>query len=61
MVAANCNIDKIELKCTEPAGVRGMEEDGLPSDNVCYNAYGIPVGPDYMGIVIENGKKKWRR
>jgi hypothetical protein len=38
-----------------------MEEDGLASDNVCYNAYGIPVDPDYMGIVIKNGKKKRRR
>lgn len=57
----NCDIDKIELKCTQPSGVEWVEDDDATGNDVLYNVYGIPVGPDYKGIVIKNGKKYFNK
>jgi hypothetical protein len=58
---ANCNIDKIELKCTTPDGIETVDADHLQSDAAVYNLSGQQVSPGYRGIVIRNGRKVFRR
>jgi len=57
VTAGNCNIDKVNLICTEPySGISEvMSED--TSDAPAYNLMGVPVGEGYRGMVIKNGKK----
>lgn len=57
----NCMIDKLELKCTVPADIEVVELDSVSNDGILYNVYGIPVGSDCKGIVIQNGKKLLKR
>ena len=49
-----------ELKVTSPTptAIRTIKND-VPkaTDTPAYNLIGVPVGPDYRGIVIKNGKK----
>ena len=52
---AQCNIDKVEFKCTQPSGVEQITVNRTPA--AVYNLYGVKVGDDYRGIVIINGKK----
>ena len=57
---ANCNIDKIELICTESDGIDGIKAD-TTADGPAYNLSGQQVADDYRGIIIKNGKKIFRR
>ena len=55
ITGASCNIDKLELICTEPSGIHTVLRDAPNAP--AYNLYGIPVNSSYRGIVIQNGKK----
>ncbi len=56
---ANCNIDKVEFKCTQPAGIEQPVANRQPA--ATYNLFGVKVGEGYRGIVIENGRKVIKR
>ncbi|MCR5680667.1 MAG: endo-1,4-beta-xylanase [Prevotella sp.] len=56
---AQCNIDKVEFRCTQSSGINHTTVDYEPG--VAYNLYGVKVGDDYRGIVIINGKKILRK
>lgn len=58
--SGNCNIDNVKLICTEPTGISTITTDE-ESNGPAYNLMGVPVGNDYRGIVIINGKKVVRR
>jgi GH35 family endo-1,4-beta-xylanase len=51
-----CNIDKIELKCTS-SGIRDMLYDIPVTDQKSYDLFGRRVNDNYKGIIIRNGKK----
>lgn len=53
--SGNCNIDNIRLTSTETgiSTIATDEELNAPA----FNLMGVPVGNDYRGIVIKNGKK----
>ena len=51
----NCNIDKVELKCTLNTGID--EVAGEQSFGSMFNLSGQKVGSDYRGIIIRNGRK----
>jgi hypothetical protein len=55
ITGASCNIDKLELICTEPSGIHTVLRDAPNAP--AYNLYGVPVNSSYRGIVIQNGKK----
>ncbi len=40
-----------------PAGVEGVTIKPVEGNGITYNLFGIPVGDDYKGIVIRDGKK----
>ncbi len=42
-------------------GISDVSVDALDPDAPAYNLLGLPVGPDYRGIVIQNGRKYLRR
>lgn len=52
---ANCNIDKIELKCTD-TGIHDMSNDIIVNQDA-YDLLGRKVNGKYKGIIIRNGKK----
>jgi hypothetical protein len=56
---ANCNIDKIELKCTTPSGINDIKADD--ANQKSYDLFGRPVNSNYKGIIIKNGKKHINR
>lgn len=57
VTSGNCNIDKVELICTNPdTGISDIMSDDA-SDAPAYNLMGVPVDGSYRGIVIKNGKK----
>lgn len=57
---ANCDIDKIELKCVEPTAINEINADA--NDNgAIYNISGQRVDDNYKGIVIINGKKVMKK
>ena len=56
---ANCNIDKIELKCTTPSGINDINADD--ANQKSYDLFGRPVNSNYKGIIIKNGKKHINR
>ena len=53
---ANCNIDKITLKCTQPSGIGVVATDEIIAKPT-YNLSGQKVGSNYKGIIIRNGRK----
>ena len=55
-----CNIDNINFVCTEPTGINEVESH-TATDGRMYNLMGAPVGDNYRGIVIINGKKVVRK
>ena len=55
-----CNIDKIELKCTENTPVVPLLAEP-PTLQPMYNLGGQKVGTNYRGIVIQNGRKVLKR
>ena len=55
ITGANCNIDKIELKCTT-TGIHDMNNDIIVSQDA-YDLLGRKVNSNYKGIIIRNGKK----
>ena len=55
----NCNIDKIELKCTTPSGINDINADD--ANQKSYDLFGRPVNSNYKGIIIKNGKKHINR
>lgn len=57
ITGAQCNIDKIELKCTVSAGIESVTTAQRMNSNEMYNLAGQKVGANYKGIVIKNGKK----
>jgi GH35 family endo-1,4-beta-xylanase len=60
ITGANCNIDKIELKCTTPTAIINVEADA-PEDGIIYNLAGQRVDENYKGIVIRGGRKYLNR
>ena len=52
----NCNIDKLELKCTS-SGIHDMLYDIPVTDQKSYDLFGRRVDSNYKGIIIRNGKK----
>ena len=56
---AQCNIDKVEFKCTESAGI--VQPITADQTGAVYNLYGVKVDDNYRGIVIINGKKVIKR
>ena len=62
ITGANCNIDKVKFICTLDTGIEEtIVEPVRRSNRPVYNLWGIPVGEDYKGVVIINGKKVLRR
>ena len=57
ITGAQCNIDKIELKCTVSAGIESITTAQRMNSNEMYNLAGQKVGANYKGIVIKNGRK----
>ena len=57
ITGAQCNIDKIELKCTISAGIESVTTARRVNSNEMYNLAGQKVGANYKGIVIKNGRK----
>ena len=53
---ANCNIDKITMKCTQPSGIGVVATDEVVAKPT-YNLSGQKVGSNYKGIIIRNGRK----
>ena len=53
---ANCNIDKIELKCTLNTGIETLADESRQAGSN-FNLSGQKVGDGYRGIIISNGKK----
>lgn len=56
---ANCDIDKIELKCVEATGINELNAD--KANSAIYNISGQRVDDSYKGIVIINGKKVMKK
>ena len=54
---ANCDIDKIELKCVEATAINEINADPSNSNTAIYNISGQRVDDNYKGIIIINGKK----
>lgn len=57
----NCNIDKVEFKCTDPDGIEVPEALAASGSSVLqqpiYNMAGQRVNANYRGIVIRGGRK----
>ncbi|MCR5132303.1 MAG: endo-1,4-beta-xylanase [Prevotella sp.] len=60
ITGANCNIDKVELKCTLNTGIE-IATNPNESDGNIFNITGQKVNANYKGIVIMNGKKVLRK
>ena len=58
---ANCDIDKIELKCVEPTAINEINADSSNGKTAIYNISGQRVDDNYKGIIIINGKKMLRK
>ena len=54
---ANCNIDKVQLKCTLNTSVEAPSADNGFGNGTLFNLQGVPVDSRYRGIVIKNGRK----
>lgn len=50
----------VGLKSTDPTGITRYQMETETPDSRSYNLHGIPVGDDYKGIIIKNGKKAIR-
>ncbi len=61
ITGASCNIDKVKFICTLDTGIEETVIEPVRRSTPVYNLQGIPVGEDYKGVVIINGKKVWRR
>ncbi len=61
IVGANCDIDKIELKCVEPTAINEINTDETDGNGATYNISGQRVDDSYKGIVIINGKKMMKK
>lgn len=59
ITSGKCNIDKVEFIPTDATAIDTVVS-GAPQAPA-YNLLGIPVGEDYRGIVIVNGKKMLRK
>ena len=57
----NCNIDKVELKCTLNTGIKEIEDAQSTTQDAQFNLSGQKVGGNYRGIVIKNGRKVIKR
>ena len=57
IVGANCDIDKIELRCVEPTAINEINADKTDGNGATYNISGQRVDDSYKGIVILTGKK----
>ena len=58
----NCNIDKVELKCTLNTGIEYVEHSTTnDAQRSSFNLQGQKVGGNYRGIVIKNGRKVIKR
>lgn len=56
ITGANCNIDKLELKCIS-SGIHDMIYDVPVTNQNSYDLFGRKVDNNYKGIIIRNGKK----
>lgn len=59
ITGGSCNIDNVRLFLPDADGISTVNSDN--SDAPAYNLLGIPVGKDYRGVVIINGKKVLRK
>ena len=50
-------VRNLEVTSPTPLSIRTVANDASDADAPVYNLMGVPVGPDYRGIVIKNGKK----
>lgn len=57
ITGANCDIDKLELKCAEPTAIEDVNADEAEHSNAIYSISGQRVDDNYKGIIIKNGKK----
>ena len=57
ITGSNCNIDKIELICTQPSSVNYILPGDYDAVGTRYNLGGTIVSDDYKGFTIINGKK----
>ena len=57
----NCNIDKVELKCTLNTGIEDVEQSTSNAQRPTFNLSGQKVGDQYRGIIIRNGRKVLRK
>ena len=57
ITGSNCNIDNIELICTQQSAVNYILPSDYHSAGTRYNLGGTAVDNDYKGISIINGKK----
>ena len=58
---ANCDIDKIELKCVEPTAINEINADSSNGKTAIYNISGQRVDDNYKGVIIINGKKMLKK
>ena len=58
---ANCDIDKIELKCVEATAINEINADPSNGKTAIYNISGQRVDDNYKGIIIINGKKMLKK
>lgn len=57
VTGANCDIDKLILKCVVPTDIQDVSADRVESSSAIYNLQGMKVDDNYKGIIIKNGKK----
>lgn len=54
---SNCNIDKLELKCTKSTGIEESIQSLSDSEQQQFNLSGQKVSSEYRGLIIKNGRK----
>ena len=61
ITGSNCDINKLNISLVEATGIDELGTVRENEDCRTYNIYGQPVGKDYRGIVIRNGKRYMQR
>lgn len=59
VTGANCDIDKLDLKCVVPTDIKTV--NAAPQSTGIYNLSGQKVDENYRGIIIKNGKKYFNK
>ena len=61
ITGSNCDIDKLNIKLVQATGIEELEATQDKENIRTYNICGQPVGKNYKGIVIRNGKRYLQR